>query len=66
MYIKSDYRIGGVNMEGIRYFVTFGNIIMAAIIAWFLKESTNDDASIISFSSLIFLLLASTFLMWWR
>lgn len=53
-------------MEGIRYFVTFGNIIMAAIMGWFLKENTNDNVSIISFSSLIFLLLASSFLMWWR
>ena len=53
-------------MEAIRYLILWGDLIMAVIMAWFLSENIKDTASVIGFSIMIFLLVASAGLIWWR
>lgn len=53
-------------MEVIKSVVICGDIIMAAITGWFLWRNVRDFDSIIGFSAMIFLFLASAGLIWWR
>lgn len=53
-------------MEAIRCLVLWGDLIMAVIMAWFLSENIKDTTSVIGFSIMIFLLVASAGLIWWR
>lgn len=53
-------------MEAIRYLILWGDLIMAVIMAWFLSKNIKDTASVIGFSIMIFLLVASAGLIWWR
>lgn len=53
-------------MEAFKWIVTCGDIIMAAITGWFLWKNVRDVASLIGFSAMIFLFLASAGLILWR
>lgn len=53
-------------MEVIKSIVTCGDIIMAAIIGWFMWKNVKDVASVVGFSVMIFLFLASAGLILWR
>lgn len=53
-------------MEVIKYLVSFGDIIMAAITGWFLWKNVRDVASMVGFSLMLFLFLVSFGLIWWR
>ncbi|ENZ12453.1 hypothetical protein [Enterocloster clostridioformis] len=53
-------------MEVIKSIVTCGDIIMAAITGWFLWKNVRDVASVIGFSLMLFLFLASAGLILWR
>ena len=53
-------------MEMLKGFVIFGDVLMAAITGWFLWKNVRDFDSIIGFSAMIFLFLASAGLIWWR
>lgn len=53
-------------MEAIRYLVLLGDLIMVVIMAWFLSENIKDTVSVIGFSIMIFLLVASAGLILWR
>lgn len=53
-------------MEVIKSIVTCGDIIMAAITGWFLWKNVRDVDSIIGFSAMLILFLASAGLIWRR
>ena len=53
-------------MEVIKSIVTCGDIIMAAITGWILWKNVRDVASVIGFSLMLFLFLASAGLILWR
>ena len=55
-----------MTMEVIESIVTCGDIIMAAITGWFLWKNVRDVASLVGFSAMIFLFLASVGLILWR
>lgn len=51
-------------MEAIKYFVTFGNLILAAILIWYaLKRTTYKGEKVVSFS-VSMLSIASVVLIW--
>lgn len=52
-------------LEVLRYFVMFGDILMALITFWFICGVSKDDkVTIIGFGVLLFLLMASAGLIW--
>lgn len=53
-------------MEVIKSIVIGGDILMAAITGWFLWKNVRDVASLVGFSAMIFLFLASAGLILWR
>lgn len=53
-------------MEMLKGFVIFGDVLMAAITAWFLWKNARDVDSVVGFSLMIFLFLASAGLILWR
>lgn len=53
-------------MDMLKGFVTFGDVMMAAITAWFLWRNARDVDSVVGFSAMILLFLASAGLIWWR